>query len=280
MGEGDGAFIGVGSHGGFKEGRRFRGLLFGGSGDLFDGDEILRKSWGEQVKAGSVISVLLELGDPLNVAVTFWQNDRCLGKSYEGTRKRPGDAMYPVVSATIGARIAIRFPGPCARIERGREICKVASVAGAHPAEGHWHLEHLFLGPELHEFPLKYHSEDPYTLHVRPQLPADNFALVFRFVNTIVVLGTTASSEKYFPFEQLTVEAGPSTNLMTGPESTMELEEKLKSNLQTVFKWMVSERGLVLVGPTIEMNFVPNPRAAAAEQPVSVASLRAHSKIL
>ena len=137
--EGSGAFIGVTTRNGFLEGYKIKGLFFGGPGNLSNGSGGLRTQFGEQVKAGSVIGVALDLTDESTVSVTFWEGDVCLGEAFKGCPRQPGAMVFPAVCAN---KVQDRFKLSLRRNPRKQ------TLKTPHPAIGCWDLQRLVIAGE------------------------------------------------------------------------------------------------------------------------------------
>lgn len=214
--------------------------------------------FGEHLVKGMKIGVLLEFVED-NGLVTFYQDGRCLGRSFVAKRLNPAAEIFPVVSAHAnGDKFAIRFSSPPEQRER-------QPLPGTLPVEGAWVLQRLSVGPELHEFPLAEKMQGhPVSLQVRAAGPGA-FFLSARVVNTINVRAESAPDSALAPFDGLKVHPGPAT-MMMGPPGAMEAEREISSGLQSVFKWLVRGDSLMLTGATCEFDLV---RGAEEVKPVT-----------
>jgi len=234
---GESCFIGVATEEGFGQGWKIKGLFFGGN--LSDGGGLVRQRFGEWIKQGMKIGVLVEY-DSEAITVTFYQDGRCLGPAFKAKRLSSGE-VFPVVKANRdGDRFAISFPEapPAARAR------EPPGGGQAHPAEGTWALERLSVGPELGEFPLAARMEGhgPARLTVEAAEPG-TFRLCFRVANSLSTRVACEQDPALAPFEKLKPGPVASTRMM-GPEGMMQVEAAVAEGLEGLGKWLCRDGGL------------------------------------
>lgn len=245
-------FIGVASEKGFAPGYKCKGLFFGGPGNLSSGGALVRPGFGKPIKKGAVIGVLVQISEEA-VTVVFYQNGRCLGPGFVAERSVPSD-VFPVVSTSSdGDRFAIRFPSTVPDI-RDRQP---EGGAKSHPAQGAWALMKMMVGPELGEFPLSDRMEGGTAVLTVEGVGSGKFRFSVKVCNNMRVEASSETDESLAPFDSLRVGLPMSTKMM-GPPGPMEVENLLGEGLGKLFKWLVSEDSLLLVGPDIELSFVPH----------------------
>jgi len=242
-------FLGVTTEASFKQGYYCKGLFFGGN--LSTGSALVRQAFGERFEKGMKIGVLTEF-EGSTITVTFYQDGRCLGPAFVSKRLTDKE-VFPVVQASSdGDRFAIRFlesaPAVRTREPKGGGV--------AHPAEGNWALQRLNVGPELGEFPLASKMEgEEVTLKVEADKPG-SFHLSARVCNHLRMVTSSQPDESLAPFDKIT--PGPvMSTMMMGPEGMMEVESAISTGLESVHKWLAKDGTLLLVGPAVEMSFVP-----------------------
>jgi len=239
-------FVGVTSSAAFGQGWKCKGLLFGGPGNLSNGGALVCGEFGEELRKGMTIGVLVKM-DAGSITVVFYQDGRCLGLAFDA--KRFSDAaVYPLLHAGNGDHFRIRFPDslPATEVRQAKD--------GEHPADGTWALEQLFVGPELHEFPLAAKMQGE-TVRLKVTVSLPKIMCSARLVNQLSFEATSTAEASLAPFEKLE-DLGPvmSTKMM-GPENMMEVETKISEGLSTLYKWLPRSDRLLLVGPAIEMSF-------------------------
>ena len=244
IGEHGSPFIGIGTEEKFGAGYKCKGLFYGGPGNLADGGACCKSQWGDDVKKGDVVGILVQVKDS-KLTMTVYHNGRCMGPAYEVPYS--GAKIYPVVQAQKDGdifRIATGLPAPTALT---REKPK-----GGHPAAGTWTLKQLFLGPELGEFPLAAKLEGAPLPTVTVLEDKGQLRLSVKVANNLGFSATSTPDASLAPFDALTVGAGMST-MMMGPPGVMEAEAKISEGMPTVRKWLAQDDTLIINAPTMEM---------------------------
>mmetsp|Transcript_23300 Transcript_23300/g.42122 ORF Transcript_23300/g.42122 Transcript_23300/m.42122 type:complete len:315 (-) Transcript_23300:34-978(-) len=240
-------FVGVTSSAAFGQGWKCKGLLFGGPGNLSNGGALVRGEFGEELRKGMKIGVLVKM-DAGSITVIFYQDGRCLGPAFAARRLSDAE-VYPLLHAGDGDHFCIRFPDrPAAELRRAM------GGEALHPADGSWALSQLFVGPELHEFPLAVKMEGQ-IVKLKVTVSSPDISCSFRIVNLLNFKATSIADVSLAPFEKLEPFGPLASTMMMGPESMMEVEAKISEGLQSLHKWMAQSDSLLLVGPTIEMSF-------------------------
>ncbi|CAJ1332911.1 unnamed protein product [Effrenium voratum] len=236
-------FIGIGTEEKFGAGYSCKGLFYGGPGNLSDGGGCLKSQWGEDVKKGDVVGILVQVKDS-KLTMTVYHNGRCLGPAFEAAYS--GSKIYPVVRAKSEGDI-FQIATPPAPSALTREKAK-----GGHPAAGKWTLDKLLVGPELGESFLaaKMKGAPPPSVTVEEQ--AGELRLSIKVANTLNFTATSTPDASLAPFDALTAGPGMSTKML-GPEGAMEVESKIEEAMPTIQKWLAKDDTLIISGPTIEM---------------------------
>lgn len=124
--------------------------------------------------------------------------------------------------------------------------------------EGSWELTGLSVGPELGKFPLQEKmGGEPVILRVESR-EAGEFGLSFKVANTLfgtAQIQPTAEGNPYYPFAQISISPVASTRML-GPPGMMEVEKRITQGVGQIYKGIVTDHGLLLDGPSIEMSFV------------------------
>ncbi|OLP79414.1 hypothetical protein AK812_SmicGene40301 [Symbiodinium microadriaticum] len=275
--EGSGAFIGVTTRNGFLEGYKIKGLFFGGPGNLSNGSGGLRTQFGEQVKAGSVIGVALDLTDESTVAVTFWEGDVCLGEAFRGCPRQPGAMVFPAVCAN---KVQDRFKLSLRRNPRKQ------TLKTPHPAIGCWDLQRLVIAGETVSLDAALavkgkgkgrgyavDAEAPpamgniiMTLTEKPGTPL--FRLSLKLGNTLMTTVQTNSGPIGAEEIQLGMVAG---TMVMAPPPLMDLEQSFSKALPLITSWKVTTDSLQMRGGDVEIDF--RHYDAPPEEPVSSVTL-------
>ena len=138
-----------------------KGLFLGGPGNTSNGGGLVQGNFGEKVAAGSVVGVLVEPRavnqNTRSVAVTFYQDGRCLGQAFDSSMQDPDAEIFPVVRANDDGdafTISMARPAPAARTREPQSGGGGGGGGGGqHPAVGTWELTELYVGPELGQVP-------------------------------------------------------------------------------------------------------------------------------
>jgi len=272
---GRGAWVGVTTKAGFDAGYKLKGLMFGGPGNLSDGSRGLRFGFGEDVKAGDVVGVLLDLSDPSTVGATFFQGERCLGKAFADCPRTSGEAVYPVVST---GQVGSRF-----RISLRRQQRAPDPGLPLHPAVGAWELLRFTQGTDDVDIDQAMAGKGKgkgkgkgggLVLQVRRE-GLGAFALSMRVCNSLRCTVAVAPGADGADGEALA--PGPvKATCMMGPQPLMDLEGQISTALGAVRNWLVTGPGtnstqLQLSGPDAQMHFVPH--LSPPQEPVSDVTL-------
>lgn len=136
---GDGVWVGLSSETKFGPGYRCKGTMYGGPGNTSDGGALVTSQFGDAVKDGDEIGVLLNIDTTSGTtSVSFFHNHRPLGEAFRFQQTSPVP-LFPVVGFSgKGEKAAITKCEPPS--ERAR------ATRAFEGYEGHFELRRCSLG--------------------------------------------------------------------------------------------------------------------------------------
>jgi len=137
--KGAGVWVGLTTPEHFGEGYSLRGLMYGGPGNLGDGNQLLVGGWGPKLEEGDNLLLSLELAGPDKSLISITRNGQNLGLAFNLSGWAGAGAFIPVVSLSSGQEVSIRDvkgpglhgAGPC---PTNRDIDM--EISGAWEGEG------------------------------------------------------------------------------------------------------------------------------------------------
>mmetsp|Transcript_2632 Transcript_2632/g.6909 ORF Transcript_2632/g.6909 Transcript_2632/m.6909 type:complete len:302 (-) Transcript_2632:353-1258(-) len=230
---GDGLWVGLSSEAKFGSGWRCKGAMYGGPGNTSDGGGLITGAFGEPVKAGDELGLLLSIDPSGATAVSFFHNGRPLGEAFR-FEQASAVPLFPVVGfGRASERASITRADPPAARERA-----TAEYTGR---EGHFELQSCTLGGRTVQ-------PAGATMEVKPAPPG--YQLLINAGNLLRGRAAPASSGGGW-------QGGPmmSTMMMTPPES-MEVAGALTTIVEQLSDFRETDTlGVALVSAEGEAEF-------------------------
>eukprot|EP00978_Attheya_sp_CCMP212_P012428 scaffold31041_cov56-Attheya_sp.AAC.3 len=233
--------VGVVQKGEFQPGWKTKGMFY--NGNVTNGSAGLIIGFGDYLKEGDKVGVLLQRLGSGAVQTVFYLNDTCLGAAFrlgEGSID-PDQAFYPCLHVTGKAKIAFQVPDDLPDDTDRKSKHEPGSYGGD------WKLEKCLTGPELGEFTLP--PDHDIILHFKGELPKLQFSAKVgnNLGCSIEIVGKGEGFDK--------IEVGPiMSTLMMPPPELVEVEQLLFQSLPTLYKMILSsDTSLVMTGTTTEL---------------------------
>lgn len=235
--------VGVVQKGEFQPGWKTKGMFY--NGNVTNGSAGLIIGFGDYLKEGDKVGVLLQRLGSGAVQTVFYLNDTCLGTAFRlgAGIIDPDQTFYPCLHVTGKAKIAFQVPNDLpdeSSTERKTNHEPDSYV-------GDWKLEKCFTGPELGEFPLP--PDHDIIFHFKGEAPKLEFSA--KVGNNLGCSIEIVGKEE--EFDKIEVGHVMSTLMMPPPE-LVGVEQLLFQSLPTLYKMILSsDTSLVMTGATTEL---------------------------
>mmetsp|Transcript_32047 Transcript_32047/g.90907 ORF Transcript_32047/g.90907 Transcript_32047/m.90907 type:complete len:304 (-) Transcript_32047:290-1201(-) len=224
---GSGTWVGITTEAKFGPGYKCKGAMYGGPGNTSDGGGLVQGQFGEDVKEGDELGVLLSVGSTPDrtLSVFFFHNGRPLGEAFRIAQPDPAP-LFPVVGfKTSPEKVAITKCVPPEHRERA--LPKFEGL------EGHFSLRSCVAadGKEL-TFP---------DVSIQVHAQGSGYSLSVKAGN---VLGGMVS-----PTSEGGWKGGPVRSTMMMCEETAEVEQFLSAALQNLNKFEGTDNAITVEAP-------------------------------